>query len=77
MAKDVVATHVWCWCTGITASNELDNAVLGGASDFISDITTKMYAAVFAKEDEKVIIVVSCREYNTYNILTGWQKGRV
>ena len=35
--------------------NDLDNAVLGGSSDYISDIVTNMYKVFLAKEDEKVI----------------------
>ncbi|XP_065900351.1 hematopoietic prostaglandin D synthase-like [Dysidea avara] len=37
---------------GMTGNNDLDNAVLGGASDYISDISISMYKIWFAKDDE-------------------------
>ena len=43
--------------TGMTGNNGLDNAVLGGASDYITDISINMYKIWFAKDDEKVVIV--------------------
>jgi len=41
--------------TGMTGDNDLDNAVLGGASDYITDISISMYKIWFVKDDEKVI----------------------
>jgi len=43
--------------TGMTGNTGLDNAVLGGASDYITDISINMYKIWFAKDDEKVVIV--------------------
>lgn len=41
----------------MAGKDELANAVLGGASDYIADMFTQMGKIFFAKEDEKVIII--------------------
>ena len=40
--------------TGMAGKDDLADAVLGGASDFISDIFTKIAQWSYAKEDQKV-----------------------
>jgi len=40
----------------MAGKDELANAVLGGSSDYIADITTHMRKAFSATDDEKVII---------------------
>ena len=42
----------------MAGNNELDNAVLGGSSDYLADLTSNMYKVWFAKDDEKVIKLV-------------------
>jgi len=43
----------------MAGNNDLDNAILGGSSDYISDIVNNMYKVMFAKEDEKVILLLT------------------
>ena len=40
---------------GLAGKDEIANAVLGGASDFMSDIWAKIIQWYFAKDDQKVI----------------------
>ena len=40
----------------MAGKDELSNAVLGGASDYLDDILTKMFKVVFAQGEEKVVI---------------------
>ena len=43
------------WChTGMAGKNELDNALLGGASDYMADISIKMLQWYEAKDEDKV-----------------------
>ncbi|XP_065898847.1 glutathione S-transferase-like [Dysidea avara] len=47
---------------GMAGNNELDNAVLGGSSDYLSDIAASMNKAVFAKDDEKAEKIAEFKE---------------
>ena len=42
----------------MTGNNDLDNAVLGGSSDYLDDLASNVYKAWFAKDDEKVIKLI-------------------
>ena len=46
--------------TGMAGKDDLADAVLGGASDFISDIFTKIAQWSYAKEDQKVNHWAAC-----------------
>ena len=54
----------------MAGNNELDNAVLGGSSDYLSDIAASMNKAVFAKDDEKVYFICVLADM-LKDILTG------
>ena len=41
----------------MAGKDDIADAVLGGASDFMSDISTKMIQWYLAKDDEKVLCV--------------------
>ena len=42
-------------CIGMAGKDELSNAILGGSSDYLSDIGTHLVKVFFAQADEKVI----------------------
>ena len=42
-------------CIGMAGKDELSNAILGGSSDYMTDIGTHLVKAFFAPADEKVI----------------------
>ena len=46
--------------TGMAGKDEVANAVLGGASDFMSDIWVKIIHWYFAKDDQKVVCLWTC-----------------
>ena len=53
--------YVCIWIhTGIAGKDELADAVLGGASDYISDIITAFAKVFYASDEEKVSI---CRDF--------------
>ena len=43
---------------GMAGKDELSNAVLGGASDYLGDIFTKMFEVVLAQGEQKVVIYI-------------------
>ncbi|XP_065898846.1 hematopoietic prostaglandin D synthase-like [Dysidea avara] len=47
---------------GMAGNNELDNAVLGGSSDYLADLTSNMYKVFFAKDDEKAAKLAEFKE---------------
>ena len=42
-------------CIGMAGKDELSNAILGGSSDYLTDIGTQLVKTFFAPADEKVI----------------------
>ena len=44
--------------TGLAGKDDTADAVLGGASDFMSDITAKITQWYRAKDDEKVLSIL-------------------
>lgn len=56
--------YLW-YLTGLAGKDALADAVLGGASDYMSDIGTNLIKIYYAKDDEKVnlckFLVTGCR----------------
>ena len=56
------------WCihhhVGMAGKDELSNAILGGASDYISDIGAKVVQWYQAKDEDKVICLYICNCVN-------------
>ena len=59
--------------TGLAGKDDTADAVLGGASDFMSDITAKMMQWYMAKDDEKVLcctdMIIYIIEYTNINFM--------
>lgn len=45
-----------CHHTGMAGKDEIANAVLGGASDYMCDIFAKIMQWYYAKDDQKVCV---------------------
>ena len=45
----------------MAGKDELANAILGGASDYISDIYAKLTQYYQAKDEDKVVCLCTCR----------------
>ena len=46
-----------CHHTGMAGKDEIANAILGGASDYIHDIAAKLIQWYQAKDEEKVLCI--------------------
>ena len=66
------------YLTGMAGKDAVADAVLGGASDYMVDISAQLIKIYYAKDDEKVTVVlplclcidaglVLCDKLNTYN----------
>ena len=45
----------------MAGKDELANAILGGASDYVSDIYAKLTQYYQAKDEDKVVCLCTCR----------------
>ena len=63
----IVGIHYY---VGMAGKDELSNAILGGASDYIADITAKIIQWYQAKDEDKVLccIHVDCVNYTYWDI---------
>ena len=49
---------IYCFLTGMAGKDDLANAVLGGASDYVADIGTIFTKLFFAPNDEERVSVL-------------------
>ena len=54
----IVGIHYY---VGMAGKDELSNAILGGASDYITDIGAKVIQWYQAKDEDKVLYLYTCR----------------
>ena len=57
---DIVVWHIHHH-VGMAGKDELANAVLGGASDYMTDIAAKIIQWYQAKDEDKVVCLYTCR----------------